>query len=480
MCWCKMPAGNCSSYKMKAMKFTRQYTGLLLLALLAFFGCTRKNYELGGLPDPSEIDFEVVQDLSVDPGGNTVYLINRTDKIIPIWDYGTGRSNRNMDTVRFAFQGDYVIKFSAETAGGLVELPPVTIKVTKDNLNYVNDPLWTALTGGVGNEKTWLLDLDANGVSKHFDGPLYFYGTDNIWEGACKAGGSDCWNWNPGWKDNTWLMPSGNYGSMTFSLKGGPFVKVEHKMVPSRGSENGTYFLDVNAKTLSMTDAAPLHDDGRDKCVGQWGNIRLLSLNENFMQLAVMRSACESPCLLVYNFISKEFNDNWVPPPPAIKQPDEGYNPTFDPGELLAMLTGTSTGRFWVLDGTGNPIDWVGKGNGWTTDKNSSYNWGWNESWDDAIKNAWIKFDNVGGQHYTRFQNGVLTTGNFTIDEAKNEINLQGNTLLQNASSWMNPTTSVLKVVKGFPDNYQSKGIWFGTSYDAGKDEWFVWHYVMP
>ena len=36
----------------------------------------------------------------------------------------------------------------------------------------------------------------------------------------------------------------------------------------------------------------------------------------------------------------------------------------------------------------------------------------------------------------------------------------------------------MIKVVKAY-DDFESKGIWFGTSYDAGKDEWFVFHYVL-
>jgi hypothetical protein len=461
------------------MKRYSTIASILLLALLAIVSCKKQKYTMQALPDASSIKFDVKQDLAIDPGGNTVILTNLTPQTIPMWDYGTGKSNRQIDTIRYAFAGTYTIKFSVVTGGGIVEMTPVTITVTKDNLSYVDDPLWTALSGGVGNEKTWLLDLDANGVSKYFDGPQYFYGTDMIWGGVCKPGGSDCWNWNPGWKDNTWLMPQGDYGTLTFSLKGGPFVKAVHKMIPSRGTENGTYFLDKDAKTLTLTGVAPLHDQGKDACVGQWGNIRLLSLTENTMQLAVLRSNCESPCLLVYNFISQQYADSWTPPPPSAPKPDEGYNPTFGPGELLAMISGNSvTGRFWVLDVNGNPVDWVAKGNGWTTSKASSYNWGWNETWDAVANTGWIKFDKNGG--YSRFQDGAVTTGTFTIDEEKNEITLNGNNLLQNPASWMNPTTNKIKVVKGFPGSYQSKGVWFGTSYDAGKDEWFVFHYIIP
>ncbi|TXK36692.1 hypothetical protein FVR03_17070 [Pontibacter qinzhouensis] len=457
---------------------------ILLYALLAplflITACQDDNYELGRMLDKSEIKFRIEQPLNLDAGGNTVILINETPGTLSMWDYGTGRSERRVDTVRFAFEGEYIIKFSAATAGGIVEMDPVTIQVTQNNLAYVDDPLWTALSGGVGNEKTWILDIDA----KYFDGPLYFYGTDNGWEGACMNEGGDCWNWNPDYAGNTWLMPAGDYGTMTFNLKGGPFVTVNHKMLPNRGTENGTYFLDTDTRTLIMTDATPLHDAGRDGCVSSWGNIRLLSLTENAMQFAVLRmNSCEGAALLVYNYVSKEYSDNWVPEEPVDAGPDEGYNPTFAPGQLLNMLTGgASSGRVWNLDASGNPVDWIAGGKGWTESAASSSDWGWNTSWETAVADSWIRFDRFGGtQNYTRRQKGATTTGTFTIKEDTNEITLSnGNTLLQNPDSWMNPTASTIKVVKAFPNDFQSKGIWFGTSYDAGKDEWLAFHYIIP
>jgi hypothetical protein len=44
----------------------------------------------------------------------------------------------------------------------------------------------------------------------------------------------------------------------------------------------------------------------------------------------------------------------------------------------------------------------------------------------------------------------------------------------------MNSTATTLKIVKGWPTGYKTKGVWLGTSYDAAKDEWFVWHYITP
>ncbi|MGS2741007.1 hypothetical protein [Sinomicrobium sp. M5D2P17] len=476
------------------MKIFRYTLSMLLLTGLLAISCQNNDYELGEKLDRSDIQFEVIQDFDADAGGNTVILINNTPETVSIWDYGTGRSNRAVDTVRYAFKGDYTIKFSASTAGGVVEMDPVDITVTDDNLNYVSDPLWEALSGGVGNSKTWYLDLDADGVSKYFEGPQYFYGPDMGWlEGGGSWDGGDtgcyggddttCWNWNPDWAGNQWLAPAGDYGSITFSLDGGPFVTAEHLMIPSRGTESGTYFLDQDAKTLNLVDVGILHQEGNENCVDNWGSIRIFSLTEDYMQLGVVRkTSCDpNPAYLVYNFISKEYSDNWVPEE-TIPEPDEGFDPSFAPGELLGMLTGgAGSGRTWTMDATGNPIDWIAGGNGWTTSHADTRDWGWNDSWDAAVDGAWIRFDQFGGTlNYVRYQNGEETTGTFSIEEDTNKITLEGNTLLQNDESELNSTANVITVVKAYGDEYTEKGIWFGTSYDESKDEWFAFHYVIP
>jgi len=77
--------------------------------------------------------------------------------------------------------------------------------------------------------------------------------------------------------------------SMTFDLKGGANVKVVHNTIPSRGTENGLFMIDTETHTLQMTNAAPLHDIGRDGVVIDWGDIKIMSLTEDYMQLAVLR-----------------------------------------------------------------------------------------------------------------------------------------------------------------------------------------------
>ncbi len=474
------------------MKRYNKLTMLVLLAVLTVVACKKTDYSLAGAPDKSEINMEVKQDLQVDAGGNTVYLINHTEKVEPFWNYATGTSTRRIDTIRYAFKGDYVIKRTAITGGGLVELDPITIHVTKDNLNYVSDPLWILLTGGPGNEKTWLLDANANGDQKFFTSPAYFTGQNNvastkapdgqsvIWPQCSDASDPMCWKYEPNYLNDTWVSPKQDYGFMTFSLKGGPFLTTDHKGVAGVNTESGTYYFDVNTLTITTSNATVLGMAFTPADAGNLLSLKVLTLTENTMQLAVKHKS--KPEYQVLNYISKQYSDNWVPPPPPAKKPDDGYNPTFAAGELVNMLTGgaSSPGRFWALDVNGNPVDWIAKGNGWTTSKASSATWGWNTDWETAVNGSWIRFDLVNGQNYSRYQNGTLTTGTFTVDETKNEVTLVGNTLLQNPASWMNPTATTLKVVKGWPTDYKNKGVWFGTSYDAGKDEWLSFHYIMP
>ena len=468
--------------------------GIALFGFIAVFtvvSCKKKDYSLAGTPDKSAIDMEVKQDLAVDAGGNTVYLINHTDQVEPVWDYATGKSLRRVDTVRYAFKGDYIIKRSAVTGGGLVELDPITIHVTKDNLNYVNDPLWILLTGGPGKDKTWVLDADPAGNQKMYSSPIYFAGASNVnstkasdglsvtWPQCTDKSDPLCWMYAPNYLNDTWAADKRDYGFMTFSLKGGPFLTTDHKGVAGVNTESGTYYLDINTLTLTTSNATVLGVAFTPGDANVY-SAKVLTLNENTLQLAVKHKSKSE--YQVLNYLSKQYNDNWVPPPPSAPKPDDGYKPVFASGEILKMLTGgpTSTGRYWNLDVNGNPVDWIAKGNGWTKDKSSSATWGWNQTWDDAVVDSYIRFDNVSGQNYSRYQNGTLTKGTFTIDETKNEVTLVGNTLLQNPASWMSSTATTLKIVKGWPTDYRAKGIWFGTSYDAGKDEWFAFHYVTP
>lgn len=448
----------------------------ILGVILLSTSCEDDEHVLGRMLGKSEIDFEVSQDLATDPGGNTVILKNNTPGTISIWDYGTGRSNRQQDTVRFAFQGSYEIKFSAVTAGGIVEMDPVIIEVTADNLNYVNDPFWTALSGGVGNEKTWLLDLDANGVSKFFNGPIYFSGDALTWDKACVVEGPTCWIWEADWAGNPWIGDAGDYGTMTFNLKGGPFVTVDHKMIPAKGVQSGTYFLDANARTLAMTDAEVLQNSWAVNDVESFTTGYFISLTEDAMQIAYPHKTKEE--FMIFNYISKEYSDNWVP--------EEVPDPDFDHGDQGEILAVTST-KTWKFD-LEVPYNWTNlQGdflNPWTS-RADIIATGWAPYGDGDVQNidgVSISFSADGSVTITQ-DDGTSASGTFAIDEPTNTVSFSGVTPNILIASWVSATTTdqnTWKIVKVERDDLTDAvtGIWFGKR-DPLKDEYMVFHFVL-
>jgi len=460
---------------------------LMLMVLFLVSSCSPETYSLDGTTDKSAIDFEITQDLVADPGGNTVIMTNKTPGVVLTWDYVTGKSNKASETVKYAFKGDYTIKILAVTGGGLVELDPVTITVTKDNLNYVNDPLWNLLSGGVGKSKTWVLDLDENGVSKFFAGPMFFYGTDNAWlEGGDKGCyGANCWNWNPEWKGNQWIAAKGNYGTMTFSLDGGPFLTTDHKMIPSYGQESGTYYLDADAKTLTTSGATILHTNEYENCVDNWQTMKIMSITANTLQVGVLRKgSCDGAATLVYNFISKEYSDNWVPT--AVADP----NPSIDlnggtVGDLLS--TTTTTTKTWSLS-KDTPFNWTSLDGTFLNNWNSVADYeaaGWTGyvASDQAtvVKNK-ISFSNDGTVK-TITSNGATASGTYiTSTDGTNVISFNGITpSFPIGSSWATVSTTdknQWKIVKTAKTGNVVTDIWFGKR-DPNKSEYMVFHFVL-
>jgi hypothetical protein len=169
-------------------------------------------------------------------------------------------------------------------------------------LEYYKDPLWTLISGGIGNEKTWAIDFNAQGVSQKFAGPMWFSGEDLRWEFSCGAGGN-CWNWAPEWQ--SWMPGPKDYGTMTFKIKGVPVVPgvtVNQKGLDAskNGIFSGGYFLDTEAKTITFTDVVPLNM-GWDNV--DWSKAYIITLTADGMQLGFKNKGKAE--LELYNYIPK-------------------------------------------------------------------------------------------------------------------------------------------------------------------------------
>lgn len=298
------------------------YSFLVALLALTFAACSPDEYSLGSKDLTSDdlvegIAYTITHDES---NPNIVYLKSLLPaKYTIMWDTPSGRYNATSEvTLKLPFAGDYQVRMGVETQGGYVYGPYTTFTVDSFYAPFVSDELWTYLSGGTGQSKRWYLDIDKNAVSRYFVGPLYFYGTADNWNSVTlgETISGDSWSWAADWAGNgSWLFGSTgamDYGYMEFDLKDGANVTVVDNNTGK--TYTGTYVMDTDNHTMTLTDAPLLHDPGREAIVSNWGNITILAMDESHMQLAVLRDQdpSEGNCLLSYNFISEDYLNNWT------------------------------------------------------------------------------------------------------------------------------------------------------------------------
>lgn len=464
------------------MKKILKMLSLLGLIILMLASCSPDDYSLGKVDVKPEdlvegIAFKIEHDAA---NPNIVYLTSLMGNgYTPLWNHPQGRSQKQSVTLKIAFPGTYNVQFGVETPGGIVYGDTVTFQIDNMYTGFIEDELWTLLTGGVGQEKTWYLDLDAGGVSRYFAGPLFFYGVDDSWASVTEGQSidGDSWNYTPDWAGNTWLMNAADFGTMTFDLKNGANVTVVHNTLSSRGTETGTFSMSTEDHTMKMTDASPLHDSNRDGVVVDWGNIKILSLTENTMQLGVLRDAAlsgESACLLVYNYISKDYKDNWV----AGEE-----EPPYD-GNANDDLTTTST-KVWNMS-TKTPYNWA------NLDGSLIYNWtspadyiatGWasyNQSMIEKVVLKMTRTETSAGTYVFTDATGSEISGSYIIDD-KNNIDFGKAISFAISGSVTFSTTSdnELRLINTDVDALGDvSGIWLGKR-DPAKAEYMVYHFEL-
>lgn len=255
-----------------------------------FSACRPEKIELGSAPDKTALKFTVAPS-STNP--NDIVLKSLTPNATPYWVSPSGNSIKLTDTVNIPFPGTYTIKYAVQTRAGLVYADPVTVKINSIDQNTVSAPMWIQLTGGLGKSKTWVLDLDANGVSKYFAGPFYFGGTG--------------WQWDPAFKDIPWAgVSAGNYGTMTFDLIGDANFTAENKMFPDL-SGTGKFMLYSSTKELQTIGAEVLHDKAQGGQVANWNaRMEIKTLTDSTMQLIAKKDPNN---WLIYNYITKHYYD---------------------------------------------------------------------------------------------------------------------------------------------------------------------------
>lgn len=270
-------------------KFIHSTIAVCILIIL-FSGCRPEKIELGPALDKAALKFTVSPSAN---NPNDIVLKSLTPNATPYWVSPSGNSIRITDTVNIPFPGTYTIKYAVQSRGGLVYADPVTITINSIDQNTVSQPMWVALTGGLGKSKTWVLDLDAAAKSKYFDGPFYFGGTG--------------WEWAPKFSDIPWAgVSAGDYGTMTFDLIGNANFSSDNKMFPDL-SGTGTFMLYTNTNELQTIGAQVLHDKAQGGQVANWNAKMLIkTLTDSTMQLIAKKDANN---WLIYNYITKHYYD---------------------------------------------------------------------------------------------------------------------------------------------------------------------------
>jgi len=326
-------------------KIVKFFIMLTTMATL-FASCSPDEYSLND-PDVKAGDlvegiaFKIEHDKD---NPNIVYLTSLMgSNYLPLWNHPQGRSQAQKVTLKIPFPGTYEVTFGVETQGGLVYGEPVTFEIADFYPDFVTDELWTFLTGGIGNSKTWIHDDGSYGLAS---GEMDYADPSTTVE----------WNnFQPNWApgkghtedDNIWKS------TMTFTLDGGAFVNVHNESNEGTVDQSGTFMLNMDDHTLTLTDAKIMHTQGWDSKTTNWNRgLKILTLTENQLQVAVLREVVsgESEWWLVWNYVSKEYADNYVPE----DKPDPV--PPID-GNANDILT-TTKSKVWVLS-TDSPYDWA-------------------------------------------------------------------------------------------------------------------------
>jgi len=264
----------------------------LSLVTIAFFACTPNEYQLQAPLAISALKFTVTKDAT---NPNKFILKSLTPNAQPFWVTPVGTSVKMTDTIDIPFPGNDTIKYSVESPGGIVtETYIITPSISTIDAAYVSDPKWAYLTGGLGKSKTWVLDLNANGVSKYFTSPFYFGGTG--------------WEWDPAFADIGWAgVSAGDYGTMTFDLIGNANFKADNKMFPDL-SGTGKFMLYPGTSELITYGPQVLHDKAKGHEVLNWNaKMKIQTLDADHMQLQAVTGA---GAWMIYNYISKAYYDS--------------------------------------------------------------------------------------------------------------------------------------------------------------------------
>ena len=139
------------------------YNFLWILTLqVIVFGCKEDDPKLASPPSSDKVTFTYEYD---DENPNIVHFTNTSPVgFKTIWDFGNGvTSTSETATVPFPLEGDYTVKLTLLTAGGIVSNTEV-VNIAETNPLMLDIPSYNMLTGGIDatDGKTWVVDKETS------------------------------------------------------------------------------------------------------------------------------------------------------------------------------------------------------------------------------------------------------------------------------------------------------------------------------
>lgn len=269
------------------------------------------DYQLGGKPKTEDLKFTYTP-TSAKP--NIVILENTSDVAgVAVWELGDGSKAKGDSIVaQYPFKGNYTVKMTLYTSGGVSETISQTIAIAADDMSLLNTPMYTALTGGASNlaGKTWVFDQYHNG---HFGIGPSDKPTAEWWNAKAEEKTESSMYFNEFtftqvgvkmvWKNNGSVYSNGP-GKNALAALG-----YTNSVVPGAGDFDIKY-TPAAAYTFTLNEAAKTLTLSNDAFLGHYAGTsvyQIQTLNDTVMYLRVV-SAVEPGNAWYYRFVPKEKN----------------------------------------------------------------------------------------------------------------------------------------------------------------------------
>lgn len=256
-----------------------------LFSALLMFSCDpiEDRQTQGGIIPASDFKLEIYSIIVDNVASNKIVMKNSTYGVGSFWDFGSGYSARQQDTVIVPFVGNLPITFTGISNGGT---DTKTERVQVDKIVFPVDETWNLLAGYDINGKTWMWDFnDPND-------PVFGNGGTLVDLGPA-------WAKNPAQSMDTNDPTVGMNGTMTFDLN----MKANYTKKNGSGEvvETSSFSFDMKKKILSadgvtnwsigqltLPNAAVMHGISPNAGGIAVHTYEILKLTENEMVLATI------------------------------------------------------------------------------------------------------------------------------------------------------------------------------------------------